>query len=38
MYQPKTFENSNIVDIKSVIAEHPKIFYKLSKTKDKLKK
>ena len=23
-YQPKAFENGNIVDIKSVIAEHPK--------------
>ena len=22
-YQPKTFENPNIVDIKSVITEHP---------------
>ena len=31
-YQSKTFENSNIVDIKSVITEHPKISHKLSKT------
>ena len=31
-YQPKTFENPNIVDIKSVIAEHPKNSYKLCKT------
>ena len=31
-YQPKTFENPNIVDIKSVIAEHPKTSYKLCKT------
>ena len=23
-YQPKTFENTNIVDIKSVITKHPK--------------
>ena len=23
-YQPKSFENSNIVDIKSIISEHPK--------------
>ena len=30
--EPKTFENSNIVDIKSVITEHPKTSYKLSKT------
>ena len=29
--QPKTFENSNIVDVKSVIIEHPKT-HKLSKT------
>ena len=26
--QPKTFENPNIIDIKSVIAEHPKISHK----------
>ena len=31
-YQPKTFENPNIVDIKSVITEHPKTSHKLSKT------
>ena len=31
-YHAKTFENSNIVDIKSVITEHPKISHKLSKT------
>ena len=32
MYQPKTFRKSNIVDIKSVITEHPKTSHKLSKT------
>ena len=31
-YQPKTFENPNIVDIKSIITEHPKTPHKLSKT------
>ena len=31
-YQPKTFENPNIVDKKSVITEHPKTSHKLSKT------
>ena len=31
-YQPKIFENPNIVDIKSVITEHPKTSHKLSKT------
>ena len=31
-YQPKTFQNPNIVDIKSVITEHPKTSHKLSKT------
>ena len=31
-YQPKAFENPNIVDIKSVITEHPKTSHKLSKT------
>ena len=31
-YQPKFFENLNIVDIKSVITEHPKTPHKLSKT------
>ena len=30
-YEPKT-ENPNIYDIKSVIKEHPKTSYKLSKT------
>ena len=29
---PKTFENPNIVDIKSVIIAHPKTLHKLSKT------
>ena len=31
-YQPKTFENSNIVGIKSIITEHPRNSHKLSKT------
>ena len=31
-YQPKTFENPNIVDIKSVTTDRPKISLKLSKT------
>ena len=31
-YQPKTFKIPNIVDTKSVIAEHPKTSHKLSKT------
>ena len=31
-YQPKTFENPNIADIKSVITEHPKTSHKLSET------
>ena len=31
-YQPKTLENPNIVDVKSVITEHPKTSHKLSKT------
>ena len=31
-YQPNTFENQDIVDIKSVIIEHPKTSHKLSKT------
>ena len=31
-YQQKAFQNPNIVDIKSVITEHPKIAHKLSKT------
>ena len=30
--QTKTFENRNVVDIKSVTIEHPKTFHKLSKT------
>ena len=30
--QPKTFQNPNIVDIKSDIIEHPKPSHKLSKT------
>ena len=30
--QPKTFENANIVDIKSIITEHPKTLQKLFKT------
>ena len=37
-YQPNTFENQNIVDIKSVIIEHPKTSHKLSKTKKQAKK
>ena len=32
IYQPKTLENPNIVDIKSVIIAHPKTLHKLSKT------
>ena len=31
-YQSKTFENLNIVDIKSIITEHPRAPHKLSKT------
>ena len=31
-YQPKILENSNIVYMNIVIAEHPKISHKLSKT------
>ena len=30
-YQPKTFENPNIADIKSIITEHPKTYHQLSK-------
>ena len=30
-YQPKNFENPNIADRKSLIIEHPKNMYKLSK-------
>ena len=32
IYQPNTFENPNIVDMKSFITEHPKTSLKLSKT------
>ena len=31
-YVPRTFENPNIVEIKSIITEHPKTSNKLSKT------
>ena len=31
-YQSNTFENPNLVDIKSIITEHPKTSDKLSKT------
>ena len=31
-YQPKTFENPNIVDIKSVTTERPETLHKLCKT------
>ena len=31
-YEPKTFENPNIIDLKSVITEDPKTLHKLSKT------
>ena len=37
-YQPKKFQNPNIVDIKSVITGHPKISHKFSKTIRKGKK
>ena len=37
-YQPKSFENPKIVDIKSVITEHPEALHKLSKTIRRLKK
>ena len=30
-YQPKTFENPNLVDIRSVTTEHPKASHKSSK-------
>ena len=30
-YQPKNFENLNIVEIKSIIADHSKTLHKLSK-------
>ena len=36
-YEPKPFENPNIVDIKSVITEHPKTSHKLSKKYKKSK-
>ena len=32
-YQPNTFENPSIVDIKSIIREHLKTSHKLSKTR-----
>ena len=32
IYQPKRFQNPNIVDIKPDIIKHPKTLYKLSKT------
>ena len=35
---PKTFEGTNIVDIKSVMMEHPKISHKVSKTIRHVKK
>ena len=31
-YQPKSFENPSIVDVKSVIIEHPKTSHKFSRT------
>ena len=31
-YQPRTFQNPNIVNIKSTTTEHPKTSHKLSKT------
>ena len=31
-YQPRTFQNSNIVDIKSVFTEHPKTSKTIYKT------
>ena len=37
-YQPKPFENPNIVDIKPIITEHPKTSHKLSKTITKAEK
>ena len=37
-YQTKNFENPNIVDIKSVVTEHPKASNKLSKAIGKDKK
>ena len=35
--QLRTSEKSNIVDMKSVIIEHPKILHKLSKTEKKFR-
>ena len=37
-HQPKTFENSNTADIKSIITEHPKTSHKLFKTIRQAKK
>ena len=37
-YQPTIFENLNIIDIKSVITEHPKPSHKLAKTLRQTKK
>ena len=37
-YQPKTFENPNIVDKKSIITEYRKTSHKLSKTMRQAKK
>ena len=37
-YLPKTLENPNIVDVKSVITEHPKTSHKLSKIVRKAEK
>ena len=36
--QPKSIENPNIIDIKSVPIEHPKTLHKLSKTIRQAKK
>ena len=36
-YQPKTFENPNIVDIKSVIIEHPETWHNCFKTTSQVK-
>ena len=37
-YKPKTFKNSKIVDIKSVITEHVETLHELSKTIRQAKK
>ena len=37
-YQPKTFQNPNNADIKSVVTENPKASHKLSKTIRQTKK